>query len=156
MRRVHRHRRQQRVQFLLAVLVDEAQCLGVQFVQSQHANSVLGECGTQAGIPAVVLVVDEFVRQLVQHISFFSERQAVGTSLVVAVFNLLHHGGHTHFEELVQITGRDGEKLQPLQERIALVLGLLEHTAVEGEPGGVAVEKVFWIVERNTSHGRRT
>ncbi len=94
--------------------------------------------------------------QLVQHIAFFGQRQAVGTGLVVAVFNLLHHGGHAHFEELIQIAGRDGKKLQPLQQRIALVLGLFEHTAVEREPGGVAIEKVLWIVERNTSHGERS
>ncbi len=155
MRRIDRHWRQQRVEFFFAVFVDKAQGFGIQFVQSQHADSVLGERRTQAGVPAVILLVDELVGQLVQHIPFFGETQAVGTSLVVAVLDLLHHGGHTHFKEFVQVAGRDREELQSLQQRIALVLRLFEHTAIEREPGSIAVQEVVWIVKRDASHGER-
>ena len=45
------------------------------------------------------------------------------------------------------------KKLQPLQQRIALVLGLFEHTPVEREPGSIAIEEILRIVERDASHG---
>ena len=105
MRRIDRHRRQQRIQFLFAIVVDEAQRLRIQLVQAEHANSILAQRRTQARIPAVVLIVHEFVRQFAQQVALGRQRHAVGTGLVVAVFDLLHHGGHAHFEELVQIAG---------------------------------------------------
>ena len=39
------------------------------------------------------------------------------------------------------------EEFHPLQQRIALVLGLFEHTTVKREPRGVAIEEVLRIIE---------
>ena len=89
----------------------------------------------------------------IRQATFTALSVAIGTGLVVAVLNLLHHGSHTHFKELVQIAGRDGEELQSLEQRIAFVLSLFEHTPVEREPGGVAVQEVVWIIKRDASHG---
>ena len=147
MRRIDRDRSQQRVEFFLAVSLNKTQRLGIEFVQAQHSDSVRTECGTQAGIPAVVLVVDELVSQLVERVALGGQSQAVGTSFVVAVFDLLHHGGHAHFEEFVEIARRDGEEFQALEQRISLVLGLFEDTAIEREPGSVAVEKVLRVIQ---------
>jgi len=48
--------------------------------------------------------------------------------------------GHAHHEELVEIGGEDREEPRPLQQRHALgVLGQVEHTVVEGEPGQLTV-----------------
>ena len=134
MRRIHRHWRQQRIQFLFAVFFDEAQRSGSNSCSPRTRIPFSAERRTQPRIPAVVLIVDKFVGQLVQQIPFFGKGQAVRAGLVVAVFNLLHHGGDAHFEELVEIAGGDGEKLQPLEQRIAFVLGLFEHTPIEREP----------------------
>ena len=121
MRRIHRHGSQQRVQFPLAVCLHKAHRLCVQFMQTEHANALLGERGTQFCIPAVILVVYELMGLLAQNVALFIERQAIGTSLVVAVFNLLQYGGDADFKEFIEIARRNGEELQALQQRIALV-----------------------------------
>src|SRR5579871_511339 len=105
------------------------------------------------GIPAVILVVDKIMRQFVKRISFFREGQTIRTSFVIAVFDLLHHGGDAHLEELVEITRRDGKELQALEQRVAFVRSLFEHAPVEREPRRIAVQKIVGIIERNTSHG---
>jgi hypothetical protein len=69
------------------------------------------------------------------------QRHAVRSRLGIAVFNPLQDAGDANLDELVQIAGRDGQKLHPLEERIGLVLGLLQHAAIEAEPRLVPAEK---------------
>ena len=57
------------------------------------------------------------------------------------------HGGHADFEEFVEIAGADGKKFQPLEKWVAFILGFLEHTTIEREPGRIAVEKILRIVQ---------
>ena len=57
---------------------------------------------------------------------------------------LLHQGhvvqgAHPDHEELVQVAGEDGGKLEPLHQGDALVLGLLQHPLVEAQPGQLPV-----------------
>ena len=150
---IHRHRSEQRVQLLLAIFVDEAAGFGVQLVQGEHSNSVLGQRGAQR-IPALVLIINERVSKARQNLALLRQRQSIGAGFVVAVLDLLHHGGHANLEKLVQIVGGDGQELQPLQKRVAFILGFFEHTAVEREPGSISVEIVLWILQRNASHLR--
>src|ERR1700722_13532213 len=124
---IDRDRREQWIQLFLAVLVDKAASLRVQFVQAQNANAVLGKGRTQR-VPALVLVVDELVRKGRQGVALFGQGQTVGAGLVVAVLDLLHHGSHANLEKLIQITGGDSQKLQTLQKRVSGILGLFEHT----------------------------
>ena len=44
-------------------------------------------------------------------------------------------------EELVEVRAEDGQELDPLEQRDGRVLGLLEHTAVELEPGQLAIDE---------------
>ena len=55
--------------------------------------------------------------------------------------HLAAQAGHPHHVELVEVGGRDRQEAQPLEQRMALVLGFLQHSAVEMEPGQFAVEK---------------
>ena len=48
---------------------------------------------------------------------------------------------HAHHVELVEVGGGDRQEAQALEQRMALVLGFLEHAPVELEPGQLAVEK---------------
>ena len=48
---------------------------------------------------------------------------------------------HPDHEELVQVRAEDGQELHPLEKRDRGVLGLLEHPAVELEPGELAVDE---------------
>ena len=43
--------------------------------------------------------------------------------------------GHPHHEELVEVVGRDREEPQPLQQRMAGILRLIQHPLVEAQPG---------------------
>jgi len=146
-------RREQRVQLFLAVIVHEPSSLGIQLVQAQNANPMLGQSGAQC-IPALVLVIDELVTGTRKNVALLGERQTIGASLVVAVLDLLHHRRYPNLEELIQIAGRDSQKLQTLQKRIPVILGFFKHTPVEREPRGVAVEIIRRVFQRKTSHLR--
>ncbi len=61
--------------------------------------------------------------------------------------------GHADHVELVEVGGGDRQKAQPLQHRVARILRLLQHTAVEGEPGQFAVDEALRRVRRDG--GRR-
>ena len=65
--------------------------------------------------------------------------QAVGLARVDAGVDLVVQPGHADHDELVEVGGVDGEELDPLHQRRALVLGQLEHALVEVEPGQLAV-----------------
>ena len=82
-----------------------------------------------------------------ENLALLHQSGPVGTGFVVAVFNLLHHGGHANFEELVEIAGRNREKLYPLKQRIAFVPRLFEHTTVKREPRSVSIEVILGIFE---------
>ena len=51
--------------------------------------------------------------------------------------------GDAHHEELVEIVGRDREEAELLEERMVSVRRLLEHAAVELEPGQLAVDEAL-------------
>ena len=48
---------------------------------------------------------------------------------------------HAHHVELVEVRGGDRQEAQALEQRMALVLGFLQHPPIELEPGQLAVEK---------------
>ncbi len=48
--------------------------------------------------------------------------------------DLLAQAGDADLEELVEVAGEDGRELDPLEERVPGVPGLVEHARVELEP----------------------
>src|SRR6202020_215032 len=63
-RGIDRDRRQERVKFFLAIFFDESFGFGLQFMQAEDANSLLGQSRTQARIPGPVLVLNKLMGQL--------------------------------------------------------------------------------------------
>jgi hypothetical protein len=61
--------------------------------------------------------------------------------------DLLFETADALHEEFVEIVADDGQKLDPLQERGARILGLMEHAAIEGEPGQFATQIEAGVVE---------
>jgi hypothetical protein len=49
--------------------------------------------------------------------------------------------GHADHEELVEVAGEDRGEPDPLEERLLVVLGQLEHALVEAQPGELTVEE---------------
>ena len=111
-------------------------------MQSKHANPMLCQFRTEMGIPAVVLLVDEVVCLLINAVALFGERQAVGRSFVESVFNLLDQTCNPYLEKFVEVAGRNGKKLQSLEERIVRIPCLVEDAPVEGKPGQFAVDVI--------------
>ena len=154
MRRIDGDRRQQRIQLAIAVVGDKRALLGRQVLHADDANSLVRQRRPQGEIPAAILIAHEVVRQLRDQLCFLTWRAAVGAGFGVAVFNALHQAADADFEELVEVARRDGEKLHPLQKRIARVLRFLEHTPIERQPRGFAVEHQSWIVQGTPDHMR--
>ena len=64
-----------------------------------------------------------------------ADGHAVRTHLVDFARELLLEASDSDHEELVEVAPDNRVKLQPLQERDTLALGLGEHSGVELEPG---------------------
>ena len=75
-------------------------------------------------------------------------RQAVVRRLDDLRGELVEEAGDTDHEELVEVRLADREELQALQQRPALVVRLLDHALVEGQPGELPVQ------ERERGRGR--
>jgi hypothetical protein len=69
-----------------------------------------------------------------------------GGDLLLETADALH-------EELIEIAADDGQELDPLQQRGARILGLVEHAAVEGEPGQFATQIEAGVVEVDFGRG---
>ena len=66
--------------------------------------------------------------------------QAVGRRARVACRDLLLQAGDADLEELVEVAGEDGQEAHALEQRVALVDGLVQHAVVELEPRQLAVD----------------
>ena len=65
---------------------------------------------------------------------------AVGRAGDLAGLDLLAQTGDPDLEELVEVAGEDGQELDPLEQRVALVARLVQDARVEVEPRQLAVE----------------
>ena len=70
---------------------------------------------------------------------------------VIKAFERQNSPGYS--EELVEVTGRDREEPEPLEERVALVAGELEHPVVELEEAQLPVDEEGGILERRLAIG---
>ena len=68
-------------------------------------------------------------------------RAPVGRDRHHARLGLSDQPGDADREELVEVGGADRDEAQPLEQRVAPVLGLLDDAAVEVEPGKLAVDE---------------
>ncbi len=65
---------------------------------------------------------------------------AVGRAGDLAGLDLLAQAGDPDLEELVEVAGEDGQELDPLEQRVALVARLVQDAGVELEPRQLAVQ----------------
>jgi hypothetical protein len=70
------------------------------------------------------------------------------------VFHLLKQSRHPHFNKFVKVAGSDGEEFDSFEKRIRFIQGFFQHSAVEGEPGFVAIEMETRVVQASTRHGQ--
>ena len=144
--------REQRIQLPLAIVGDKRALLRREVPHSHHADAFAREFRPQRKIPAAILVAHKFVRELGYQLGFLLRSAAVGTDVGLAVFNALDQATDADLEELIEIARRDSKKLHPLQEGIARVLGLLEHTAIERQPRGFSIQHQGRIIQGTANH----
>src|SRR5581483_8877517 len=149
---IYRDRRQQRIEFTLAVFFDKRSRLGIEFLQTEHPDPVLCHLRAQFVVPAAILLLDKFVGSGRNPLTFFQAGQAIRPRLGISVLDLLDQAGHADFEELIQVAGGDGEEFQAFQQRIVRVLRLFQYPVVEGEPGRFPVQVIRRIFELHASH----
>src|SRR5207248_66184 len=68
---------------------------------------------------------------------------------------LTFQAGNAHHEELVEVVGRDRKKAHALERRVADVLRLLEHAAIEVEPGQLTIDVTLGTRQKVAHDGRR-
>ena len=88
-----------------------------------------------------VLLLDEVVDPGRDGQHGLARGEPVGADRAIACGDLALESGDPDHVVLVEIGAEDGEELDALQERHRLVLGLLEHTAIELEPGQLSVDE---------------
>ena len=67
--------------------------------------------------------------------------------------HLALQAGDPDHEEFVEIVGRNREKPDPFQQRMSLVSRLLEHTAIEMQPGQLPVDEALRTLEESSNWG---
>jgi len=70
----------------------------------------------------------------------FLGAEAINARLSEVCFHLLNQPRHADFKKLVEVGSDEGEKLQPLEQRVAFVFRLLQHPPIEGEPAELSIE----------------
>ena len=113
--RIHRHRSQQRVQFVAAVIVCHLALLLVQILNRVNPYAVFGQRGQQFFVPAVVLSAHKLVRRLGHQLLLVHRSQSVRSRIDLSLFQMLQQPGNAYLEKLVKVARRDRQKLHPLQ-----------------------------------------
>ena len=99
-----------------------------EFIPLKQAHMVLAQFGEKLVVPAAVLGVDEAMNFGGELGEGFFGTIAVVALFAVAVFNALHEAGLADFDVFVEIVAGDGEELDPFEQGIGGVFGLLEDT----------------------------
>ena len=135
MRRIDRQRRQHR-ENLLAELLVEPVAVGVgrsRRLRSPRCRPRAIRARSSAQIRCWSAISSRAISST--WASCCGGRQAVGAERGDAGIDHALQAGHAHHVEFVEVGSRNRKKPQPLEQRMAAVLRLLQHPAVEGQPG---------------------
>ena len=113
----------------------------------------LGHLGLQRH-PAGLLIADEAGGKAIDLGELLGGVEAVLAQVGDAGADLAVDAGHPHHVELVDVAGRDRQEAQPLEHGMALVLRLLHHTAIELQPGQLAVVEAGGPLRHRRGRGR--
>ena len=90
--------------------------------------------------PGLAGLAHELVGLLAAGDELLGRRHAVGRQVGDAGLDLLTQAGHADHEELAEVRAQDREELDAFEQGVALVLGLFEHAALEGQHAELAVD----------------
>ncbi len=130
------------------MLLEPGQLRLRKLIGLQHVDAGLGEQPLEQN-PALLLLVGQLGHEAVDAVELLCRGQTVLARRIDAGDHLAAQARHAHHVEFIEVGGRDGQEPQALQQRMPLVLRLLEHPAVEMEPGEFAVEEPARTVSGN-------
>ncbi len=140
MRRIDGERRQHRENLGLEALGQEGVILGRKLVRLDHRDSSGGHFAFERG-PGLLLILHQLAGATVDGGELLRRGQPVLARSRDAGLHLALQAGDPHHVEFVQIVRRNRQEAQPLQQRIARIVGLGQHALVEGEPGQLAIDE---------------
>ena len=152
MRGVHRYRREHRHNAPVVKSFRRSRSFGIQFVHRQHTDGLLRQRRKQLLVPAFVLVADKHLHRGGNLCEFLFGGQPIRSGLARTMFDPLQKTRNAHLHELIQIIGRNGQKLHALQQRIIFVARFFQYAPVELQPLQVPVEVVARIVQSDAFH----
>ena len=137
---IDRDRRQHRKEMREKMLL-EPRTLGLrELVGAQHVNAGLGQQRFERD-PVLLLLGGKLGDGAVDAVELLDRGQSIHAWGFDVGEHLPAEARDPHHVELVEVRGRDREEAQALEQRVALVLGFLEHAPVEVEPGQFAVKE---------------
>ncbi len=140
MRRIDRHRRQDR-EYLVQEIAVEPGLLGAgQLARIDHGDAGLAQQLAQFA-PMGLLVAHQLAAAAGDGGQLLGRRQAVGAGDGNAGPDLAAQAGDPHHVEFVEVVGGDREEAQPLEQRMVGVAGFVQHALIEGEPGQLAIDE---------------
>src|ERR1043166_498877 len=114
--------------------------LTAHFSRAYEINSFGGELRQNAMQKTSMLLSDKFMDTIRDCGQGLCGSQTAGTDVPIALANPALEAGHSHHEEFVEIGAKNGQKLNPLQQRNACVLRLLQNPAVELQPRQITID----------------
>ncbi len=118
---------------------------------------MLRELGQQLLVEAAAVLPHQVADDLRDRVELRLGSHAVGRALDDAGGHLPLEPGDPDLEELVEIAAEDAEELEPLEQRRAGVERLVQHPAVELQPGELPVDverRVPEIQRARRLHGK--
>ena len=140
MRGIDRDRRQHREDMVEEMLLEPVALLIGKLVGAQHVNAGFGEQRLERD-PVFLLLRGQLGDGAVDAVELLGGRQPVLARRLDAGHDLAAQARHADHVELVEVRGGDRQEAQALEQRMALVLGLLQHPLIELKPGQLAIEK---------------
>src|SRR6266536_962739 len=144
---IHSQWREHWKNFLQKITVRPRRAFCRQLRDFAHVNPVLRQLRQQFIFPKRILRRNQVTHRFLDAIEYFRGAQPVRANVARLALNLLFDSGDANLEELVQIRTDDGEKLNPLDERLPLILRFFENAAVELEPAQLAIDEIFVVAK---------
>ena len=141
--RIDRERRQHGEELAVELLGEVAPLAPPQLVPAHDLQPVLAQ-----GREQVVVEQPPLARHHRPHLGVDRRELLLGRAvrargeLAHVARQLLLQSAHPLHEELVEVGVEDGDELQPLEQRVRRVLGLVQHPGVELQPRELAVQQI--------------
>ena len=140
MRRIDRERREQREHVGEEVILQPVLVGLLHLGAANQGDAGSGEFRPQFD-PALLLVPAKPRHRFADAEQLLVGGEPVGALGHDALAHLALEAGDAHHEEFIKVVGGNRQEAHPLQQRMVLVGSLLQHPAIEVQPGQLAVDE---------------